>query len=51
MQLDARLEAFNMFNRVTFGTPNTNMSDANFGFVSSQANAPRKVQLALKLMW
>ncbi len=51
MQLDARLEAFNMLNRVTFGTPDTNMNGANFGFVNSQSNSPRKVQLALKLMW
>lgn len=51
MQLDARLEAFNMFNRVIFSTPDTGMSGANFGFVNNQSNAPRKVQLALKLMW
>jgi hypothetical protein len=46
-----RVEAFNALNRVQFGLPNTQANNANFGVVSSQANAPRQVQLALKLLF
>ena len=49
---DLRFEAFNVFNRTLFGTPNTNVADvANFGLVRTQANSPRRMQFALKLNW
>ena len=48
--LEFRFELFNAFNRVVFGGPATNVSDAfNFGRVTSQANGPRVGQLAVKL--
>jgi hypothetical protein len=50
-EFDVRLEGFNPMNRVQFGTPNTNLSSTSFGLVTSQANAPRNLQLALKLIW
>jgi hypothetical protein len=52
-ELDVRLEAFNLLNRVQFGTPNTNLSGTpgTFGQVTTQANAPRSMQLALKLVF
>ena len=46
-RLDAefRFEAFNAFNRVVFGNPNTNISDtAGFGKIGSQSNSPRMAQ-------
>jgi hypothetical protein len=44
-----RTEFFNIFNRVQFGPPTTNISDGtNFGIVNNQVNNPRLVQFALK---
>ena len=49
LTLTFRAEFFNVFNRVVFGAPAGNVSAANFGRVSSQANTPRQGQLALRL--
>jgi hypothetical protein len=52
MNLMLRVEAFNLFNRVQFGPPNTQASTAAtsiFGQVTSQANQPRLMQLAFRL--
>jgi Carboxypeptidase regulatory-like domain len=46
-----RIEAFNVLNRVQFGLPNTQAGNSSFGIVSSQANAPRQVQFAVKLLF
>jgi hypothetical protein len=51
LRLDFRAEAFNLFNRVVFGTPNTNLSGTSFGVITTQANMPRQMQMALKLYW
>jgi carboxypeptidase family protein len=48
-KLEVRLEAFNVFNRVQFAAPDTNVGDATFGQITAQANQPRQVQLGLKL--
>ena len=45
-----RLEMFNALNRVQFSPPNTQAGNANFGVVSGQANGPRQIQVALKLI-
>ncbi|HYM10801.1 MAG TPA: TonB-dependent receptor [Bryobacterales bacterium] len=50
-RIDFRWEAFNLFNRTQFGTPSTNLDSNSFGVVSSQANTPRQMQVALKLYW
>src|SRR5262249_4184243 len=39
-RLEMRLEAFNVFNRVQFAAPDTNVGDATFGSIPSQANQP-----------
>jgi hypothetical protein len=47
-----RIEAFNVFNRVQFGPPNTQAStagDSIFGQVTTQANQPRLMQLGFRL--
>ena len=49
LTLTFRAEFFNVFNRVVFAAPAANISAANFGRVSAQANNPRQGQLALKL--
>jgi hypothetical protein len=50
--LEIRAEGFNIFNRVQFGTPNTVFSTAatsTFGQITSQANQPRLIQVAMRL--
>lgn len=51
LKLQLRGEAFNLFNQVRFSGPNTTVGSANFGQITSQANLPREVQVALKLLW
>jgi hypothetical protein len=51
MKMQFRAEALNAFNRVQFSNPNTTVTSSSFGRVTAQANAPRQVQLGLKLMW
>jgi hypothetical protein len=51
MRLEFRAEAFNVFNRVRFGTGNTQIQSSQFGVLvgaGSQINTPRNLQLALK---
>lgn len=52
LKLDFRAEAFNVFNRVRFGTGPTSLSDNNFGRILGNGdllNDPRRMQFALKL--
>jgi len=48
---DFRAEAFNVFNRVVFGGPQTSLNSSTFGVISSQANSPRQMQGGLKIYW
>jgi hypothetical protein len=50
--MEFRAEAFNIFNRVRFGTGSTQLQSSTFGKLSSASdllNTPRQLQLALKL--
>ena len=49
LTLTLRGEFFNTFNRVVFGAPAANLSAANFGRVSSQANSPRQGLISARL--
>ncbi|MEZ5404315.1 MAG: TonB-dependent receptor [Bryobacteraceae bacterium] len=52
VRLQFRAESFNITNTPWFGNPNTTLGSSAFGVVTpSQANDPRNVQLALRLMW
>jgi hypothetical protein len=51
VRLQFRTEIFNIFNRVQFGRPGTALGLSTFGVVSSQANDPRLVQFALRLLY
>ena len=44
-----RGEFFNAFNRVVFGGPQGNVSNALFGRITAQSNLPRQGQVALRL--
>jgi hypothetical protein len=47
--LTFRAEFFNVFNRVVFAAPASNVSNANFGTITGQANTPRQGQVSLRL--
>ncbi len=51
LTLQFRAETFNAFNRVQFGVPNEVLSSGQFGVISTQANTPRQIQFALKLLF
>jgi hypothetical protein len=46
-----RGEFLNAFNTVRFSEPNTTVTSTSFGVISTQANSPRQIQFALKLLW
>jgi hypothetical protein len=49
LQLEFRAEAFNATNSVVFAAPANVINAPGFGVVTSTANMPRQVQVALKL--
>jgi len=46
-RLEARIEAFNLFNKTNFGSPNSNRSSSAFGTITSTSVA-RQLQLGVK---
>ena len=53
-KLEFRAEAFNLFNTVIFGSPNSDISNGqNFGTITSRANAnaPRVLQFGLRFIF
>jgi hypothetical protein len=51
MAVQLRGEAFNAFNHVQFGSPNTSVNSTSFGQITSQANSPRQLQFGAKLLF
>ncbi|MBI1786073.1 MAG: carboxypeptidase regulatory-like domain-containing protein [Acidobacteria bacterium] len=51
LRLQFRAEAFNLTNTPVFGLPNTTVGNPGFGVIGGQANSPRNLQMALKLIW
>jgi hypothetical protein len=51
LQAQLRFEGFNVFNRVQFGSPGLQNGTASFGVITSQLNTPRKLQIAMKLIF
>ena len=51
VRTELRGEAFNAFNTPQFAGPDTGVSDPTFGVISSQANSPRQIQIALKILF
>jgi len=46
-----RFEVFNVFNRVQFTTPGTQLGSATFGQITAQYNNPRLIQFGLRLSY
>lgn len=46
-----RLEAYNVFNHVQYGFPTNDIASASFGNVTSQFNAPRTYQAAIRWIY
>ena len=45
--LGFRADFFNVFNIASYGNPDNNVSDSNFGQISSVRSPPRQIQLSL----
>ena len=50
-RLEFRVEMFNSFNNVVYGTPNGTITSTGFGQVTTVGKQPRQIQLALKFMF
>ena len=50
-RVQLRAEAFNATNAVRFGNPGTALGTPGFGVIGGQANSPRQIQLAAKLIF
>ena len=44
-KLSLQADALNVFNLVRFGSPNLNITNANFGKITGVSNSPRVVQI------
>lgn len=51
IRLQFRGEFFNLFNKTNFGSPNSNISNSNFGTITGLASPARQIQFALKLVF
>ena len=51
VRLEFRGEAFNSMNTPLFAAPGATVNTATFGLVTTQENAPRQVQLGLKILF
>lgn len=53
LKVEFRAEAFNIFNQVQFGAPDTTVTDTTFGVINSTQSGtnPRQLQFALKLLF
>ena len=51
LKLEARVDALNIFNQVSFGVPNVTPTSTAFGAVTTQKNVPRRLQATLRLQF
>jgi hypothetical protein len=50
-ELQVRLEAFNVFNHINLGNPNTTFGNNNFGRITSMSGRPRQLQFGARLVF
>jgi hypothetical protein len=48
-EVQIRLEAFNVFNHINDGNPNTDISNANFGRITGMSSRARQLQLGVRM--
>jgi hypothetical protein len=48
-QVQFRVEAYNAFNRLNLGNPNTGVTNAALGTITAQNGLPRQLQLAVRV--
>ena len=48
MNIEVRIEVFNLFNRVNYGVPNLNIASGAFGRIGATATDAREMQFGLK---
>ena len=51
LKLTYRCEFFNSTNRAIFNAPDLGPTSSTFGKITSQANTPRRIQMALRLVF
>jgi len=51
MQLQLRVEAFNVFNNINDGNPNVDITNANFGRITTMAGRPRMIQFGVRFVY
>ncbi len=51
LNLTYRCEFFNLTNTPIFSAPNLSPTNSNFGLITNQANQPRRIQMALRLVF
>jgi len=49
IKVQFRAESFNLTNRVVFGAPSLSATSSTFGYITTDTNSPRAIQLALRL--
>jgi outer membrane receptor protein involved in Fe transport len=50
-EVQIRLEAFNVFNHINEGNPNTEVGNANYGRITGMSSRPRQLQLGLRFAY
>jgi hypothetical protein len=51
LNMTFRCEFFNLTNTPIFSAPQLAPTNSNFGLITNQANQPRRIQLALRLVF
>jgi len=49
LSLELRGEAFNVLNKAAFSMPNTTVGSSNFGYITTQSNPSRSIQISARL--
>jgi len=51
MQVQFRLEAFNVLNHINEGNPNVDMTNVNYGRITSMSSRPRQLQIGFRFVY